>query len=76
MIIVYTVTTGELQTSRGRKEAVASFTSAQTGRLEQITGEVIVERIFAGRILAVHRHALEAIDSAHCCWTRQRQRFM
>lgn len=65
MIIVYTVTTGELQTSRGRKEAVASFTSAQTGRLEQITGEVIVERIFAGRILAVHRHALEAIDSAH-----------
>jgi hypothetical protein len=61
-----TVTTGELQTSRGRKEAIASFTSAQTGRLEEITGEVIVEGIFAGGILAVHRDALEAIDCVHC----------
>ena len=61
-----TVTTGELQTSRGRKEAIASFTSSQTRRLQEITGEIIVEGIFTGGILAVHRHAFEAIDSAHC----------
>ena len=60
-----TVTTGELQTSRGRKETIASLTSAQTGRLQQITGEVIVEGILAGGILAIHRHAFEAIDSVH-----------
>jgi hypothetical protein len=61
-----TVTTGELQTSRGRKEAIASFASAQTGRLQEITGEIIVEGILAGGILAVHRHAFEAVDSVHC----------
>ena len=27
---------------------------------------IIVEGIFTGGILAVHRHAFEAIDSAHC----------
>ena len=60
-----TVDSGEFQTSRGREETVAVLAAAHARRLQHVAGEVVVEWILAGRIAAVHRTALEAIDGAH-----------
>lgn len=62
----FIVDSGEFQTSRGREETVAVLAAAHARRLQHVAGEVVVEWILAGRIAAVHRNALEAIDGAHC----------
>ena len=63
---IVTVNSGEFQAGRGREETVATFPAAHARCFEQITGEIVVERILARRILAIQWNAFKAVYSLNC----------
>lgn len=60
-----TVDASQFDAGRGREEAVAPLAAAQARRFQDGRRVVVVEGVVARRVVAVHRHALEAVDHCH-----------
>lgn len=53
---------GQLDAGRGGEQSLPALAPGHAGALEHPDGEVVVEGVLASRVVAVHGHALEAVD--------------